>query len=309
MFKKYRTFTGSDALVFVIFPECKPICLGSLTTISFSTYRAKVPVFSLGKIGTTGFTRGIRSVGGTLIFTMLNQNWMNEVKDELTGLNDYKQKIKSDEVPPFDLMIVCANEYGASTLGYIYGVEITDEGQVLSIEEIFTENQCKFQARDIDWFEEDKISGKIIGGSSSVSSFNISFPSEEGDFSNYEANFNTRSVSLINSLKEINVNKSHDYANIEANLEELINGEVFFSFQDLKGKNNFKISYIVKYNEETVTESRILNTEETSVKIGTDSITNAFVFNPKYNAIAEKIDFVVYPFGYKPLKYSISVKG
>lgn len=37
----YKTFSGSDAVAFLIFPQSKPILLGSINTISHSVYREK----------------------------------------------------------------------------------------------------------------------------------------------------------------------------------------------------------------------------------------------------------------------------
>ena len=62
----YKTFTGMDALAFMMLPEAKPILLGSLTTLSHSVYREKKPVPLLGRINTGGYTRGMRSIAGTI---------------------------------------------------------------------------------------------------------------------------------------------------------------------------------------------------------------------------------------------------
>ena len=70
----YKTFSGSDAVAFLIFPQSKPILLGSLSTISHSVYREKKPVPLLGKINTGGYTRGMRSIAGTMVFTLVNQH-------------------------------------------------------------------------------------------------------------------------------------------------------------------------------------------------------------------------------------------
>lgn len=147
----YRSFSGTDALVFIILPQTEPILLGSLSTISYSMYRDKKPVPVIGKINVGGFTRGTRIYAGTMIFTLLNQHWVNEVKENV-GWLDLIHRLKTDELPLFDLMIVCANEYGAAMQMFIYGVDLTEEGQILSIEDLFIENTFNFVARDISNF-------------------------------------------------------------------------------------------------------------------------------------------------------------
>lgn len=145
----YKTFSGTDALVFLLFPNCKPICLGNLTTITYSFYRNKKTVFIIGKVNANGVAKGPRIVAGTMIFTVMNQNWANELLDQLPALKQLGN-LKSDDLPVFDLMIVCANEYGSSVSMYIYGIDVTDEGQVISVEDMFSENTVSFLGRDID---------------------------------------------------------------------------------------------------------------------------------------------------------------
>lgn len=147
----YKTFTGADALAFMVLPETKPILLGSLTSISHSVYREKKPVPLLGKINVGGFTRGMRSIAGTMVFTLINQHLVEDILKQVPYLAEHG-KIKSDELPFFDIMIVCANEYGAASRMMIYGVEFFEEGQVVSIEDIYIENTFSFIARDLDDF-------------------------------------------------------------------------------------------------------------------------------------------------------------
>jgi peptidoglycan hydrolase-like protein with peptidoglycan-binding domain len=149
----YQSFSGTDTLVFIMMPGRGPIVLGSITTLSYSLYRTKQPVINLGRTNINGATRGARIFAGSMIFTMINQHWLKELQDteELSWLGDYRQ-LKADELPLFDLMIVSANEYGSCVSMFLYGVDITDEGQVVSVNDLFTENTCSFIARDIETF-------------------------------------------------------------------------------------------------------------------------------------------------------------
>ena len=56
----------------------------------------------------------------------------------------------ADEIPPFDITITFANEYGNASTMTIYGVEITNEGMGLSVDDITTEKAMSFVARSID---------------------------------------------------------------------------------------------------------------------------------------------------------------
>ena len=150
----YKSFSGTDTLVFILLPGSNPVVLGSITTVSYSAYRTKQPVINLGRTNINGITRGSRIFAGTMIFTLINQHWLNELleSDNLKWLSKY-QELKADELPLFDLMVVSANEYGSYVSMFLYGVDITDEGQVISVEDLFTENTLSFVARDIQTFK------------------------------------------------------------------------------------------------------------------------------------------------------------
>lgn len=152
----YKSFSGTDTIAFLMFPGLKPIVIGSLTTISYSMYRNKVPVINIGRTNINGITRGSRIYAGTMVFTLINKHWLRELQDQAPYLQDYPT-LKVDELPLFDIMIVSANEYGSSCSMFIYGVDFTDESQTLSVEDLFTENLFKFVAREISVFDENII--------------------------------------------------------------------------------------------------------------------------------------------------------
>ena len=54
-----------------------------------------------------------------------------------------------DQLPPFDIVIVAANEYGKAATMRIYGVEILNEGSRFSIDDIVIENQMTYVCRTI----------------------------------------------------------------------------------------------------------------------------------------------------------------
>jgi hypothetical protein len=55
----------------------------------------------------------------------------------------------SDQIPPFDITLVAANEYGAAATMRIYGVEILNEGSGVSIDDIVLEQQMTYVCRTI----------------------------------------------------------------------------------------------------------------------------------------------------------------
>lgn len=55
----------------------------------------------------------------------------------------------ADQIPPFDITLIGANEYGTAATMRIYGVEILNEGTGMSIDDLVSEKQCTFVARTI----------------------------------------------------------------------------------------------------------------------------------------------------------------
>lgn len=217
----YKSFSGTDTLVFILMPGSNPVVLGSITTVSYSAYRTKQPVINLGRTNINGITRGSRIFAGTMIFTLINQHWLNELleTDNLKWLAQY-QELKADELPLFDLMVVSANEYGSYVSMFLYGVDITDEGQVVSVEDLFTENTLSFVARDIETFKAGNTTGpnKVFHSSNkkSINEIRLAgfYITDEDEFNERVNKLNNNDYTL--SLEKAYLNKKKEQtANIE----------------------------------------------------------------------------------------------
>ncbi len=163
--RKHTSYSGCDIRAIVSFYDSnadhdkrvKFKVLGDLQTMTYSTHREKFPVRTLGRTSAKGYTRGPRTIGGTLIFTVFDK----EVLSELLGQNYQADSAKADnygflkavlvdQIPPFDITISFVNEYGSVSKMVIYGVELVNEGQTMSIDDLITENVCSFVARHVD---------------------------------------------------------------------------------------------------------------------------------------------------------------
>jgi len=63
-------------------------------------------------------------------------------------------KLKPSDVLPFDIIILLFNEAGNMGKIILYGVEIVHDSQTLSVEDVYTEVQYQYIARDIVYFED-----------------------------------------------------------------------------------------------------------------------------------------------------------
>lgn len=59
----------------------------------------------------------------------------------------------ADEIPPFDITISMANEYGKAAVMIIYGVEILNQGSQFSMDNIQSQQACTFVARRLKCLE------------------------------------------------------------------------------------------------------------------------------------------------------------
>lgn len=144
--ENYLSFSGTDAVSTILLPKAPPIILGTLKALSYSTLRPIIPSPALGKRYIPGFARGFSTVAGTLIFnSSWNQHWIRDISASVSYLSP---RIKPDELPPFHMQIVVANEYGASSGYAIFGMRFVDEGQVTSDQDVVTENVATFEAQN-----------------------------------------------------------------------------------------------------------------------------------------------------------------
>ena len=94
--------------------------LDSLATISYSIYEAKSPVRRLGERGVSGYTRGIRTIAGSMVFLVIedhplsrlvelgkkSNNWSRDLNTKGHSFRDYekgKKRFISTLLPPFNI--------------------------------------------------------------------------------------------------------------------------------------------------------------------------------------------------------------
>jgi len=126
------------------------IQVNNIQTFSYSIYRDKEAVRVLGQVNPVGFTRGQITLAGTIIFTVTFGKILHELFQyaQQDGFIKYPNLQRIDQLPPLDFMLVFNNEYGAVSRMVIYGVEFMNEGQVMSIQDLMTENSVNYMARD-----------------------------------------------------------------------------------------------------------------------------------------------------------------
>ena len=133
-------------------PSLTTKVLAECSSLTISTYRDKQDVRSLGTVYPKGITRGPRSIAGSMIFTVFNKHVLYELLDVHPTDFDATAFTTAilDQLPPIDITVAFANEYGHVSRMAIYGVDFITDGQVMSIEDLFTENTVQYKALDFD---------------------------------------------------------------------------------------------------------------------------------------------------------------
>jgi len=154
---RHTSYSGVDirAVVHVAGGKLKEIA--TLQSLSVSSFRDKRQVRALGTVYDKGVTRGPRTIAGTMIFTIFEESALAEIlrvhKGDMdraaphTGSN--LRYAMMDQLPPFDVTINFMNEYGFGSRMAILGCELHSEGQVMSIEDILTEQTVQYTARSM----------------------------------------------------------------------------------------------------------------------------------------------------------------
>lgn len=173
----YTTFSGADIVCMF-----NNVVVGELAGITWSVTREKAPIYTMGSPNPRSFSRGKRGIAGSLIFTMfdrpalygmlvaakssgdvkyftrssnalpgfgpISHRGISPVSDQVSDVQDFFPYF-ADQIPPFNVSITFANEYGQAAKRSIYGVEIINEGSGASMDDIVLEETMTFVARDL----------------------------------------------------------------------------------------------------------------------------------------------------------------
>ncbi len=197
----FNSFSGVD--ITPIF-QGKPI--GAIQAVSYSINREKAPVYTMGKADPRSFARGKRGIAGSLIFIVFDRHELLErFKDSVFSADKDETGIKNeinasqlfanaevatagtasgtsfnqeesrpwyaDQIPPFDIVLAAANEYGAQMIMKIFQVELLNENSGVSIDDIVTEQQYTYICTSITpWVFDSGSNDRIANIKASIES-------------------------------------------------------------------------------------------------------------------------------------------
>lgn len=187
----YTSFSGADIKCVV-----GRVMIMELQGISYSVTREKAPIYTMGSPDPRSFSRGKRGIAGSMIFTIFDRDPLSALADDVRKVYYYYAKedelrepshygrevnqqlvdrngmpldierrppIYDDQILPFDITINAQNEYGQMAVKRIYGVEILNSGEGMSIDDIVNERQATFVARTIGPWTQINIRDNMQG--------------------------------------------------------------------------------------------------------------------------------------------------
>lgn len=172
---KHTAVNGSDIQVILRFPDLlvngEPgvLHLASVITVSYSVYREKAPVYNIGQPLLSGFGIGKKYVAGSLITVSFDTDEISDFinrylesqenkdfdrTDALLDGGTYKKihTMMRDDLSSFDMVFIMEDEMsgvGNAKEIILYDAQFINNGQVMSINDLITENTLSFIARDI----------------------------------------------------------------------------------------------------------------------------------------------------------------
>ena len=158
----FQTFSGSDIKAVMYLPlltkgsiqkadTVKFKVFADLQTISISSTRSVSPIRVFGKSSPIAYTRGARTIAGSLVFATIRKDPFNDVADASIAESyiNASTSLIADQLPPFSIIITASNELGAVALQAVHGVTITNYGTTYSVDDLYTETTYTYVATDV----------------------------------------------------------------------------------------------------------------------------------------------------------------
>ena len=126
--------------------------IGTITELSYSSFREKFAVRTLGRTHAKTYTRGPRTVAGTMVFNTVQENEILKFAKQIDiddNVSIETQSVLLDQIDPVHMILVFGNEYGSFSMMYLFNVEFSSESQRMSVNDLVIQNAVNFYATDV----------------------------------------------------------------------------------------------------------------------------------------------------------------
>jgi len=128
-----------------------------LQTLTISSARSVFGVRRLGEHHVHQYTRGARTIAGSMIFTTFTRDVFAEFY-RVSGYDNFTDPTAPffvDQIPPFHLLISAANEYGLHAQAALINVNLTNFGTTMSVHDLQLESTYTYVAQFFFPFIQD----------------------------------------------------------------------------------------------------------------------------------------------------------
>lgn len=163
---KIHSYSGVDIKAGVLIPQYNSLdanrnitqasmafkTWAELQTISISSERPAGPVRVLGVAAPRDHVRGVRTIAGSMIFSVLDKDVFYDLykSHDREAPADYPMFV--DMIPPFHVVLSAQNEYGNEASCAIVGITLTNFGTTFSIDDLMIEATYSYVAKFVHPF-------------------------------------------------------------------------------------------------------------------------------------------------------------
>lgn len=153
----HTSYTGQNLRVMIesgignINTDSRSKQLLELSTLTVSVHRVKAAATACGYFNPKGFARGRRTIAGTMVLTKFTADVMVDFLQSGAFTSDLSKDtvyMKVDQLPPFNMTLLFADEYGHASSQRLLGVEFVTSGDVYSIQDMLSEQTVTYMAAD-----------------------------------------------------------------------------------------------------------------------------------------------------------------
>lgn len=202
------SFSGSDIICLIAVPQTSSTTAvieieDKLQTITVTSARSIMPVRRLGETSPIAYTRGSRTIAGSMVFTtglrdaFLNY-FANKSKDDGEPISE--PTIFVDQIPRFDMVFQGLNEVeGIVSQAILRGVTLTNFGTTFSIDDIYTESTFTYVAEEYFPLSIEKDRSHALRRAGKQSTQDIILDAESLLYNN-RINNNQNNLNIYNNL-------------------------------------------------------------------------------------------------------------
>ena len=152
------SYSGSDIIALIYIPQQLNHSTGlyeglieienKLQTLTVSSARSVSPVRRLGETTPTAYTRGSRTIAGSMVFTTgLRDAFVNALTKSIDDGEPIREPVLFvDQLPKFSMVLQANNELGGISTALLVNMTLTNFGTTFSIDDIYTESTFTYVA-------------------------------------------------------------------------------------------------------------------------------------------------------------------